>query len=264
MCMRDLFELTQCEQSLTAHGFLRILFSMKTQKRRKYKYWNISNSKFIAINSSNVFCDNFSLSHDTNSLAASLNCKMSWKARRHTSDDRSINSCCVAIFQLQYARMHFTPHSSSRTSKNERRRTQRADKQLFCLHFILFYCFRLRIEFSTERICCRIVRSCHSTNATGEFQLNSTTFDNRPETNEMRQKRGNNNDGGKRKIATTNRRLSSVWRVKCSHSFYVYFALPDWSVGSDAQRTTWIGKINSCEMRMQKRKRHQQRCSPFP
>lgn len=136
MCMRDLFELTQCEQSLTAHGFLRILFSMKTQKRRKYKYWNISNSKFIAIKSSNVFCDNFSASHVTNSLAASLNCKMSWKARRHTSDDRSINSCCVAIFQLQYARMHFTPHSSSRTSKNEHRRTQEPTNNCFvCISF---------------------------------------------------------------------------------------------------------------------------------
>lgn len=67
---------------------------------------------------------------------------------------------------------------------------------------------------------------------------------------------------GKRKIAATNRWLSSVHRVKCCHLFYVYlvrvgwpFSGPDTQWKPDMNRENWIYMCAKCEC---KRGRQQQ------
>lgn len=93
-----------------------------------------------------------------------------------------INSCCVAIFQL-YARMHLP----DQVTVNRRRRKREPTNNCFVLHlnFILFYCFRLRIQFSVDaNIRCvvhvHVVDECE-----WRISFTPTTSDKRPETTKL-------------------------------------------------------------------------------
>lgn len=88
-----------------------------------------------------------------------LNRKMSGKrpVRRPLRMAERINSCCVAIFQL-YACMHLPDQVTSK--QNVGTTTQEPTNNCFVLHFILFYCFRLRIQFCQWTQIYPLYRSC--------------------------------------------------------------------------------------------------------